>query len=374
MKKQTHAPARLCALLLAVCLGLALFACGNSRQAGPLPGTYTGTGTGHGGPIEVQVTFDGAGRIANISVLSESETPEYAADALELLPRSIVRTQSLGADAVAGATLSSLGLTAAVADAITRAGGNPADYGFVPVAKGTWEIAFTGLPEGGFALTGEQLRGDYEITELDALSINSKGTEKTVHAKGVLLETILRAHGVSAQDFDTATAMADDGYTISIPESVLHGRDILIAFETNGEDIPPRFVVPGERAMYWVKLLSSIELVGAVPEEAVTREIDLGELIERLKNQARPYEYKEEQCLALPMALLLAEIDAGEAEFVTVKSADGLTKTEKYDTFAGQVLVIEGTPDAPLYTGPELPAGMRVKRVTGIQVGGVRVE
>ena len=233
------------------------------------------------------------------------------------------------------------------------------------------DIVVSGLPEGAFVLTGAQLRSEFEITELDAVSINSKGAERQVHAKGVLLETILRARGALLADFDSAIGTATDGYMIAIPESVLRGREILVAFETDGEEIPPRFVVPGERAMYWVKELRAIELVGAIQETPVEREVSLGDLIERLKEQARPYEHKGEDCLALPMALLLAEIDAGEAEFVTVKSADGLTKTEKYDTFAGQFLVIEGTPDAPLYTGPEMPAGMRVKQVESIQAGGV---
>ena len=236
------------------------------------------------------------------------------------------------------------------------------------------DIAISGLPEGEVILTGAQLRNDFEITELDAVSINSKGVEKQVHARGVLLETVLNERGASLADFDSAVASAADGYMIAIPESVLHGRDILLAFETNGEEIQPRIVVPGERAMYWVKQLCSIELIKLVAEEPVTREVDLGELIERLKDQAQPYEHKEEDCLAIPMALLLAEIDAGEAQFVTIRSADGLTKTEKYDTFAGQFLVIEGTPDAPLYTGADLPAGMRLKNVANFQVGGVLVK
>jgi len=236
------------------------------------------------------------------------------------------------------------------------------------------DIVVSGLPAGDFTLTGAQLRGDFELTELDAVSINSKGVEKDVHARGVLLETILRAHGASLADFDSAIGAATDGYMIAIPESVLHGRDILIAFETDGEEIAPRFVVPGERAMYWVKQLCAIELIAAVPEQPVEREVSLSELIERLQDRAQPYEHKDIACLALPMALLLAELDAGEAEFVTIMSADGLTKTEKYDTFAGQLLVIEGTPDAPLYTGPDLPSGMRVKHVESIQIGGVLVK
>jgi len=368
---------RICALLLAACLCLALFACGERGQAGPVPGalrpgTYTGTGAGHGGDIEVELTVSENGAIAGIVILSEAETPAYAADALERLPASIVQRQSLGLDAIAGATLSSHGVLAAAAAAIAKAGGDPKDYGFTSLQERTdsTDITFTGLPGGDFTLTGAQLKGEYELSEVDAVSINSKGTEKQVHAKGVLLETILRGRGASAADFDAVTATASDGYTITIPSAVLHNRDILIAFETNGEAIDPRFVVPGERAMYWVKLLSEIAFEGAAEEAPVTSEISLEELIERLKGRAVDYDGQK----ALPIALLLEEIGAGEVDFVTLRSVDGLTKTEKYKLFAGQLLVFEGTPDAPLYTGADLPAGMRLKKVASFQVGGILVQ
>ena len=374
---------RFWAIVTAACLCLALFACG-SGQAGLASaqlraGAYTGTGTGHGGPIEVQLTVDDEGRIADVQILGESETPEYAARALELLPAAMIEKQSLGLDAVAGATLSSNGILAAVADAIAKAGGDPKDYGFTSVgerADGA-EIVFTGLPGGDFILTGAQLKA-FGVTELDALSVNSKGTEKTVHAKGVLLETILQSRGLSQKDFGSVTAAASDGYTITLPDRILQGRDILIAFETDGEEIPLRFVVPGERAMYWVKLVSSIAFEAQTQPVPVTREIPLGELLAPLLGQAEDYEYKGAVCRALPIALLLEalgmEPDALEADFVTIISADGLTKTEKYDTFALQVLVLEGTPDAPLYTGPDLPEGMRVKNVSSLQIGGILIK
>ena len=365
---------RIRSFLVAACLCLALSACGQGERAGLQPGTYTGTGTGHGGPIEVQLVIDGAGRIADLQILSESETPGYAAGALELLPRSIVKKQSLGLDAVAGATLSSNGVLAAAAEAIAKAGGDPKDYGFVSLEEQAREIAITGLPGGELRVTNARLRGDYEITERDAVSVNSKGEERNVHAKGVLLETILQKHGASLRDFGSATATASDGYSITIPGTVLHNRDILIAFETDGEAIAPRFVVPGERAMYWVKLVSAIALEAAPGEMPVTEEIDLGELIERLRDQAVDYRYKEAACKALPVALLLREIGAEETAFVTIQSTDGLTKTEQYDTFAAQALVFEGTPDAPLYTGASLPEGMWVKNVASFQVGGVLVK
>ena len=367
--------------LLAAFLALALSACAGKTTPGLKPSTYTGVGRGYGGDIEIQLSVDGAGVITDIKVISESESPDYAAEALARLPAAIIEKQSLGLDAVSGATFSSIGILAAAADAITKAGGDPKAYGFVSAAEKAEgaEISFTGLPGGDFTLTGRQLKNDFEVTELDAVSINSKGTEKQVRARGVLLETVLKERGLSQADFDSAAVSAPDGYAISVPGSVLRARDILIAFEINGEPLDfPRLVVPEERAMYWIKNLRSIDFSGygqaQAEEQPVTREISLGDLIERLKDRAEEYKYYDEICKALPISLLLNEIYAPKTANIIIKSADSLTRTEKYETFAAQLLVFEGTEAAPLYTGPELPAGMRVKNVVSFQIGGVLVK
>ena len=86
-------------------------------------GTYKGVGSGNGGDITVEVTFsDNA--IESIEVVSQSETPTVATGALETLPEQIVEYQSLGVDTMSGATLSSMGLIAAVTDAVEQAGGD----------------------------------------------------------------------------------------------------------------------------------------------------------------------------------------------------------------------------------------------------------
>jgi len=192
----------------------------------------------------------------------------------------------------------------------------------------------------------------------------------------VLLETILQSRGLSQKDFDSATATATDGYSITVPGKLLQSRDILIAFETNGEAIAPRFVVPEERAMYWVKLLHTIALAGPMEPGPIVKVIALADLIDVLKDQAEDYQYLGSICKALPLSLVLEMgIFSGvDTDFVTIKSTDGLTKTEQYATFAAQMLLFEGTADAPLYIGRDLPAGMRVKNVESFQVGCILVK
>ena len=71
-------------------------------------GVYTGTGTGFGGEMTVQVTVSG-GRITDIQILSSKDDSPYLQNASALL-QNIIAAQSTNVDAVSGATFSSTGL------------------------------------------------------------------------------------------------------------------------------------------------------------------------------------------------------------------------------------------------------------------------
>jgi len=93
-----------------------------------------------------------------------------------------------------------------------------------------------------------------------------------------------------------------------------------------------------------------------------------------LSGQIEEYTYHGAECKALPTALLLEAIEAGPVDLVTITAVDGLVKNERFSIFAGQYIVFEGTADAPLFIGPDLPEGMRVKNIESIQIGGVLVK
>ena len=98
-------------------------------------GVYTGTGTGFGGQMTVQVTVSG-GKIADIQVLSSKDDSPYLQNACALL-QNIIASQSTNVDAVSGATYSSAGLIEAVRNALANAatGEVPAETTPVPAAK-----------------------------------------------------------------------------------------------------------------------------------------------------------------------------------------------------------------------------------------------
>lgn len=108
----------LLAVLMCVCMAAVGWAQGALSFT---PGEYTGEGTGFGGPISVKVTVD-EGAILSVEVLSHGETQGIGTNALELLPKTIVDSQSLAVDTVAGCTVSSKGLLEAVGNALSASG------------------------------------------------------------------------------------------------------------------------------------------------------------------------------------------------------------------------------------------------------------
>ena len=100
-------------------------------------GTYTGTGTGNGGDIVVDVTFSDTA-LESIEVTSQSETPAVVGDgAIDIMVERIVDAQSVGVDTVSGATITSQGIIDAVTDAAQQAGAPEAFFAAVETEKST---------------------------------------------------------------------------------------------------------------------------------------------------------------------------------------------------------------------------------------------
>lgn len=97
-------------------------------------GTYTGTGSGRNGEITVELTVK-AGKLATVNVVRHGETAGISDAALARVPAEIVAQQSTAVDAVTGATMTSEGIKAAVAEAIRQAGGDPALFAVKKVGK-----------------------------------------------------------------------------------------------------------------------------------------------------------------------------------------------------------------------------------------------
>lgn len=91
-------------------------------------GKYQVRAQGHGSesmPMAVTIEDD---KIKNIEIDSSGETKGVADEVFNRLPKQIVDNQTLNVDAVSGATISSHGVVDGIAQAITEAGGDAAEW------------------------------------------------------------------------------------------------------------------------------------------------------------------------------------------------------------------------------------------------------
>lgn len=84
-------------------------------------GTYVGEAEGMKGPIKVEVTVDEE-RITSVKVLEHVDSERLFNFANESIPDAIIENQSIAVDAVAGATMSSIGIKGAVKKALAQSG------------------------------------------------------------------------------------------------------------------------------------------------------------------------------------------------------------------------------------------------------------
>lgn len=89
------------------------------------PGKYTATAAGNNGDMKIEVTFD-VNSIVSVEVLEHSESSGLSDTPIERITKEVVEKQSLMIDTVAGATMTSNALLAAIEDCIVQAEGDVA--------------------------------------------------------------------------------------------------------------------------------------------------------------------------------------------------------------------------------------------------------
>lgn len=177
-------------------------------------GTYTGSGKGYGGPIEVEVTVtDGA--ISDINILDHSETAGVSDEAFEIIPDAIISENSTDVDSVSGATVSSEGIKAAVNDALSS-GGNASEDGAESAAlSGT--LSETSYQDGTYQgeadghndlIKVEVTVTDGKISEVNILE--HQETEGLVDEALVLVpEAIVQYNGTQVDTVSSATITSE---------------------------------------------------------------------------------------------------------------------------------------------------------------------
>ena len=111
---------KILSLVIATAMLLSITACGEKTPDGIPDGTYEGTGIGKGGDIVVELEITD-NTLKSIHVLQQDES-EGLDEAINILTEEMLAKNSLDADAVSGATLTSAGFKMAVRDAFKKTG------------------------------------------------------------------------------------------------------------------------------------------------------------------------------------------------------------------------------------------------------------
>ena len=225
-------------------------------------------------------------------------------------------------------------------------------------------ITFKGL-EAEIKLTVNDIKA-LPVIEMEAATRDSKDRPRTNQVKGTLLNEVLKSHGKTQAEFSAITASADDGYQVSIPNSVLTSRQVIIAYEMDGYEIPLRLCVPDERTMYWVKNLEVLEFSSGQQPEQCKKVILLETAVQSVEKV--DFKYNANMDKAVKVSDLAAKYLKQSNGFVYVKAKDGLSPTSTYEVFLGNLIKIDGDA-APLLGTSDAIGVMSVKRFKSAQCG-----
>jgi hypothetical protein len=212
-------------------------------------------------------------------------------------------------------------------------------------------------------LTVEQLK-EYTAVERDVESVNSSGDVTPYTVKGALFSDVLNDMELIQMELDAIRLVAGDGYSIEVGQEVLASREIILAYEVDGEPLfedsrPIRIIIPEERAMYWVRNLVKIEIL----QTEAPVEVSEIYVIETAAADLEQQEYLSDSEIQQAVATtdLVSWTDANVPS-VRLLSVDGLAKNETWENFSKGVIMLTGA-DAPAFVGEDLPKGMHVKEI-----------
>ncbi len=234
------------------------------------------------------------------------------------------------------------------------------------------KIVITGLRDKDIEISVGELKRLPAVTK-KAEATRANGETVSVKASGPLLETLLQKYGKSIKDFNTIRFTAQDGYSIAVPPDILKNRLIILAYEVDGqrldkENQPIRVVIPGERAMYWTRMLQRIDLETGGGQAPITKVVFLETAARSLPQE--DYQYFESIDQAIKTRDLVNKYaSASKVENVFIKASDGLQKNESAANFLSAYIKITGK-EAPKFLAPHFPQGMQVRDVLCINYGG----
>ncbi len=226
-------------------------------------------------------------------------------------------------------------------------------------------IIISGIEDSDIQIKLDEIK-DLEAITRDVISIDSNGDKKEYTVTGALFDEVLKKYGKSQKDITVIRLIAGDGYSIEVPNEVLKNRELILAYEINGEPLdektqPLRAVVPDERAMYWVRNLLQIEVIKNVEKTEISKVVFLETAVENIEQH--DYTYYESVDKAVKVNELISTFEEiSDDKTVYLKASDGLEKNETSEIFTSGYIKVTGK-ETPLFLLPDLPKGMHVKEM-----------
>jgi hypothetical protein len=151
---------------------------------------------------------------------------------------------------------------------------------------------------------------------------------------------------------------------------MLESRKVILAYMDGGkafdkETRPLRVVIPGERAMYWAKMVIRIDFEQGGEGSYTDRVVFIDTVLPDMKG-----EYNEEEGGDIVSTEALTERYGGASDKIIMYASDGLTKNETADNFLKGYIKYTGE-NIPQFCSPELPEGMNLNGIVSIRTDNV---
>ncbi|MCR3923120.1 MAG: molybdopterin-dependent oxidoreductase, partial [Firmicutes bacterium] len=226
-------------------------------------------------------------------------------------------------------------------------------------------IGFVTSDTGEISLSMSQIM-DFPVVEKEIVTIDDDGNENICNIKGALLADILESMGKNQHNLSGIRLVAGDGYMMEVPAEILEIRDVILAYEIDGEPLeektqPLRAFIPEERSMFWVRNLLRVEILELKEELVLTKLLILETALHNFEKQDYTYYESLDQAISCDN-LFEAVAEDSINDTVFIKATDGLEKNERTDVFRSGYLKVTGA-ETPAFVAPDLPKGMHVKEI-----------
>ncbi len=186
-------------------------------------GTYTGTGEGYNGPVEVSVTFDDKA-VTAIEVTSSKETEHVGDIAFDIMIPQMIEANGTGVDGVSGATFSSRALKTAVNAAAEEAkvtnasqfAANTVEVKAQDAIEDTWDVVIVGAGGAGISAAAQAAQDGNTVLVIEK---NAEVGGNTL-VSGGQYQSVMPYLVWDEKDPDATTGTGFDGNTYNKVKSV----------------------------------------------------------------------------------------------------------------------------------------------------------